>query len=180
MTRKGDILGDKLPHWVDADFAEQMHHEIAVQGHSLTTTRDTTILESALGRPQNAFYYGDTKNLFDIAALYTEAIAKNHPFIDANKRTAFLTAEIFLSRNGYTLDPKFSEKYVEALEAIASGQMTYKELSQLYEEAAIPYRHPNPQFVHIPSHGHEEQVEAEKAPQIPLKAGALLQSFECR
>ena len=64
--------------------------------------RDEGLLESALARPQQLFSYGDP-DIFAMAAAYAAGIARNHPFIDGNKRAAFIAAYIFLARNGYVI-----------------------------------------------------------------------------
>ncbi len=64
--------------------------------------RDDGLLESALGRPKNLAAYGEP-DVFDLAAAYAFGIVRNHPFVDGNKRTAFLTAILFLSLNGQSL-----------------------------------------------------------------------------
>ncbi|WP_052361898.1 type II toxin-antitoxin system death-on-curing family toxin [Geminisphaera colitermitum] len=58
------------------------------------------ILDSALSRPENLFAY-DKPTIFEVAAAYAYGIAKNHPFLDGNKRTAFITAIVFLEANGH-------------------------------------------------------------------------------
>jgi len=59
-------------------------------------------LESALARPRHAFTYGES-DFCTLAALYAHGIVRNHPFVDGNKRTAFLAALVFLGRNGLTI-----------------------------------------------------------------------------
>ncbi len=63
--------------------------------------RDASLLESALARPQHLFAY-EQPDLCRLAAAYGHGIAKNHPFVDGNKRVAFLAATVFLERNGLT------------------------------------------------------------------------------
>lgn len=65
-------------------------------------TRDEAMLESALARPQNLAAYG-TPSVFELAASYAFGIARNHPFVDGNKRTAFVSAVLFLRINGQIL-----------------------------------------------------------------------------
>lgn len=59
---------------------------------------DETLLESALSRPQNTYYY-EQADIFDLAAIYAEGISINHPFIDGNKRAAFVAADISYRAN---------------------------------------------------------------------------------
>lgn len=105
------------PIWISEALARTIHDDqIARYGGSLGI-RDESLflasLDSAVRtlreRPRNLFSYGDNPNLFDLAAAYAFGIAKNHPFIDGNKRTAFVLAAVFLEINGFTLDAPESE-----------------------------------------------------------------------
>jgi death on curing protein len=78
--------------------------------------RDAGLLESALARPQHLFHY-EKADLCGLAAAYGHGIAKNHPFVDGNKRTAFLATTAFLERNGleFTATPAHAAVFVLAL-----------------------------------------------------------------
>lgn len=65
--------------------------------------RDQGLLESALAKPQQPFNYAEP-TIFELAAAYAYGIAKNHPFVDGNKRTAIVSAGVFLAINGYFLE----------------------------------------------------------------------------
>jgi death on curing protein len=78
------------PIWISEALARTIHDDqIARYGGSLGI-RDESLFLASLDRPRNLFAYGDNPNLFDLAAAYAFGIAKNHPFIDGNKRTAFV------------------------------------------------------------------------------------------
>ena len=66
--------------------------------------RDKNLFLASLDRPKNLFAYGTSPTLFDLAAAYGYGIAKNHPFIDGNKRTGLILMAVFLELNGYSLD----------------------------------------------------------------------------
>ncbi|MEL7490656.1 MAG: type II toxin-antitoxin system death-on-curing family toxin [Pseudomonadota bacterium] len=83
--------------------------------------RDDSMLESAPARPENLAAYGDPA-VYDLAAAYAYGIAKNHPFVDGNKRTAFLTAYLFLTLNGIQLTAPEHEATAAVL-ALASGEL---------------------------------------------------------
>ena len=83
--------------------------------------RDAGLLESALQRPLNKFGY-DEPDLFDLAAAYAYGIARNHPFVDGNKRTALVACRTFLLLNGYQLAATREEKY-ETFLALAAGEL---------------------------------------------------------
>mgnify|MGYP000210917724 FL=1 len=89
----------KEPRWLPKDLILAVHNRQLAEHGGGAGVRDEGLLESALARPQNLFAYGES----DVAALagaYAFGIAKNHPFIDGNKRTAFVACELFLAANG--------------------------------------------------------------------------------
>jgi len=86
----------------------------------LSGIRDEPMFESALGRPQQAFAYG-SPTLFELAAAYAYGLAKNHPFIDGNKRIAFMAAYSFLGLNGHEVDAPEEEAVLHTL-ALAAGE----------------------------------------------------------
>ncbi|HXG82943.1 MAG TPA: type II toxin-antitoxin system death-on-curing family toxin [Pyrinomonadaceae bacterium] len=90
--------------------------------------RDENLLLSALARPQNlAAYSQDTPDIASLAAAYAFGIAKNHPFIDGNKRTALVIMRTFLLLNGFTLNASQEEKYMTFLK-LAEGNLSEQEL----------------------------------------------------
>ena len=101
-------------------------------GESLATPgggeglRDEGLLDSALARPLNLLAYADADAPPDVAALvasYTVDLAKNHPFVDGNKRAAFLATGLFLYLNGYRLEATQAEATLTML-AVATGDIT--------------------------------------------------------
>ena len=95
--------------------------------------RDVGLLESALARSENFCAYGE-QDIFLLAAAYAEGIARNHPFIDGNKRTAYAAAGLFLYLNGYVLNiPSISEQ-ITLFENLAMGHVSREELSQFYRQ----------------------------------------------
>ena len=103
-----------------------------LHGESLAThgggegLRDEGLLDSALARPLNLLAYADADAPTDVAALaasYTVDLAKNHPFVDGNKRAAFLATDLFLYLNGYRLEATQAEATLTML-AVATGDIT--------------------------------------------------------
>ena len=89
----------KKPEWVTMPIVLAIHDEqLAVHGGS-SGLRDIALLESALNRPLNKWSY-ENAELPELAAAYAYGIARNHPFVDGNKRTALLTMYTFLGVNG--------------------------------------------------------------------------------
>ncbi|WP_245846410.1 type II toxin-antitoxin system death-on-curing family toxin [Prosthecobacter debontii] len=99
-------------------------HEQSLHEHGGSSgIRDDGLLDSALGKPQNLFAYGHP-NLFDLAAGYAYyGLVKNHPFLDGNKRTGFVTAVLMLELNGFCFQATEADAAIRTL-ALAAGEMT--------------------------------------------------------
>ena len=91
------------PLWVDASLLLQLHSEAIELSGGSHGVRDMGLLESALARPQNLFAYEGEGDLIVLAATYAVAVSGNHPFIDGNKRAAFVCMGQFLLDNGLDL-----------------------------------------------------------------------------
>jgi len=105
-------------------------HERQIAEHGGTQgVRDETLLESALARPQQLHSYGDpTPDLVDLAAALAHGLARNHPFLDGNKRTAAVACETLLLLNGVALIADDAELYPQYL-ALAEGRLTAEEFA---------------------------------------------------
>lgn len=90
--------------------------------------RDEGLLESALARPENLAAYGEP-DVFDPAAAYAFGIVRNHPFVDGNKRTAFVTAALVLELNGHSLAAPEPEATATML-ALAAGEVSEEEFAR--------------------------------------------------
>jgi death-on-curing protein len=88
--------------WILETVALAVHDAQVGEHGGLAGVRDLSLLQSALARPQNLLNYG-TPDLAALAASYGYGIARNHPFQDGNKRTAFVVTELFLLLNGFEL-----------------------------------------------------------------------------
>jgi death on curing protein len=108
--------------WIDPSVVLAIHDEQLAEHGGATGIRDAGLLESALGRPQNLAAYGDPDHA-DLAAAYAYGIARNHPFVDGNKRTAFVAAELFLALNGFDLTAEDTDCVLTML-ALAAGELT--------------------------------------------------------
>ncbi|CAN5666896.1 type II toxin-antitoxin system death-on-curing family toxin [soil metagenome] len=101
--------------------------QIAEHGGS-DGVRDMGLLSSALARPQNLLAYSDeTPDISAFAAAYAFGVAKNHPFIDGNKRTALVVMRTFLQFNGYNFNTTQEDKYLTFLK-LAEGNLSEEEL----------------------------------------------------
>lgn len=92
----------KEPRWLPKDLILDIHNRQLAEHGGGVGVRDEGLLESALARPQNLFAYGESDPAA-LAGAYAFGIAKNHPFVDGNKRTAFVACELFLAANGFEL-----------------------------------------------------------------------------
>ena len=107
--------------WLDPSVILAVHDEQIAEHGGLAGLRDAGLLESALARPLNLALYGKP-DYADLAACYGVGIAKNHPFVDGNKRTAFVAVELFLALNGRRLGASDTEAVLTML-AVAAGKI---------------------------------------------------------
>lgn len=125
------------PVWLTEAVVLALHDEALAEFGGLRGVRATGLLESALAKARNLVAYGDDPLLFDLATAYCVGIAKNHPFVDSNKRTAFLAAAVFLELNGYLIAPSEVE-VVEKMIQVAEGKIAAANLSQWLKSNASP------------------------------------------
>jgi death-on-curing protein len=109
----------KAPVWLPKDFILAVHERQLAEHGGAHGVRDEGLLESALARPQNQFAYGET-DAAALAGAYAFGLARNHPFVDGNKRTAFVACELFLVANGYDLAASDEECLAMMLSLAAS------------------------------------------------------------
>lgn len=109
------------PFWLDERIVRAMHDAQIEQHGGSFGIRDEHLLSANLARPQHLFAYGESPSIFDLAAAYGYGLAKNHPFVDGNKRTAFVTMATFLELNGYSLEAPEVE-VVLTMERLATGE----------------------------------------------------------
>jgi death-on-curing protein len=116
------------PEWLTTAMVVAIHDEqLAIHGGS-AGLRDQALLESALGRPRNKWAY-EQADLPDLAAAYAFGIARNHPFVDGNKRTALLALYTFLGIND--VDFIVPEAHAAAMIlALAAGEVSEESLAR--------------------------------------------------
>jgi death on curing protein len=107
--------------WIDRRALELLHDESLAEHGGAAGLRDEGLLESALAQPRNAAADGEP-DVHALAAAYGVGLAKNHPFVDGNKRAAFLAVGMFLALNRWRLTASQADATLTML-AIASGQM---------------------------------------------------------
>ena len=108
----------KEPIWVRREVVDAMHPVLLAEHGGAPGIRDEKLLESALARPRQIFAY--TKcDLAQLATAYVAGIVRNHPFVDGNKRTGFMTGYVFLERNRLRLTASDAEAAQAVLELAA-------------------------------------------------------------
>jgi death-on-curing protein len=111
-----------MHHWLWLDHAVLMavHDELLAEHGGISGIRDEGMFLSALSRAQNLAAYGEP-DFAELAAAYGVGIVKNHPFLDGNKRTAFVAVELFLMLNGYSFKATDAD-CIFAMLAVAAGE----------------------------------------------------------
>jgi death on curing protein len=126
--------------WVAEDVVLAIHDEQLAEHGGMKGLRDQSLLLSALARPQNLAAYG-TPDVADLAASYAVGIARNHAFIDGNKRTALVVAAgVFLPLNGFKLTASDGET-VRVMLSVADGSMKEEELASWFRTHTVPLPH---------------------------------------
>lgn len=116
------------PVWVRDDIALAIHWRQLSEHGGEPGLRDEGLLSSALARPKNLLAYGEpVPDLSALAAAYAFGIIKNHPFLDGNKRTAYVVCLTFLKLNGYDIDASPEQKYLTFLK-LADGSLAESDL----------------------------------------------------
>lgn len=115
--------------WIDRRLALAIHDRQLAEHGGSSGVRDENLLESALARPQQLHAYGDPPpDLADLAASLAFGLARNHPFVDGNKRTAYVVCRTFLALNDAELVASLEEKYLTIL-ALAEGKLKLEEFA---------------------------------------------------
>ena len=114
--------------WLDPEVLLAAHDEQLQEHGGASGLRDRGLFDSALARPQNLAAYG-TPDVAALAASYAFGIAKNHAFVDGNKRTALVALELFLDQNGYELGTD-DMQCVLAILSVASGAFSEDDLAR--------------------------------------------------
>ena len=112
------------PEWLVEAVVVAVQRALIAEHGGADGIRDQGLLDSALARPRNLLAYGGTPpDPFDLAASYAYGLAKNHCFVDGNKRIALTAALLFLELNGWRLDAPSEQRYLMTL-GLASGEVS--------------------------------------------------------
>lgn len=118
----------------DRAFIEAIHAELLRQHGGAPGLRDEGLLESALNRPLQKMNYTKA-DINELAAAYLFGLVKNHPFIDGNKRTAFLAADVFLALNGWSIEAT-QEEIIAFVLGVAASEIDEAGATQFFRDYA--------------------------------------------
>jgi death on curing protein len=122
------------PRWLLITVVVASHRALIAEHGGVDGLRDRGLLESTLARPRNLFAYSDgNASLFDLAACYAYGLARNHCFVDGNKRIAFTAALTFLGLHSLRLEGDREER-IQTFLRLASGELSERELSKWFEQ----------------------------------------------
>lgn len=126
------------PIWLSIELIERVHDRQLAEHGGPSGVRDRGMLESALGRPLQKFAYGGLDiDLPVLAAVYAFWLARNHPFVDGNKRTAAVACELFLELNCYLLVAADEDLY-PICAALAAGELSEEALADWLRHHSRP------------------------------------------
>ncbi len=109
--------------WLSRALVTFIHGQLVEEHGGPRGIRDPGLLESALARPRNLHAYETVEDVLRLAAAYGFGIARNHPFIDGNKRVALMAMYVFLKTNGVVMTAQ-EEDAVATMRELASGELT--------------------------------------------------------
>jgi death on curing protein len=123
------------PFWINKPEVLVAHSRQLAEHGGSDGLRDEGLLESALNKPRNVFAYEDDASIFRLAASYAFGIARNHPFVDGNKRTALVVSISFLRLNGVRIIAPQQDTYLTFLR-LAEGTLSEEELAAWFSSHA--------------------------------------------
>ena len=129
-------MGDRIePSWLEVEVALAVHDRQLSEHGGGAGLRDRGALESALSRPINRWAYGGDEPA-SLAAAYAYGLARNHPFVDGNKRTAWVLARLFLALNGCELVFEPADAIAIVLR-LAAGELPEEELADWFRARLV-------------------------------------------
>jgi len=124
--------------WISAELAEAIHERQLAEHGGPSGVRDRGLFESAMARPRQLAAYGDAGiDAPALAAAYAFGLARNHPFIDGNKRSAYVVCRTFLLLNGWDIVGPLADRYPVFL-SLAEGNLAEDELADWLRRHARP------------------------------------------
>jgi death-on-curing protein len=127
--------------WLSEEVIKAMHSEQLAEHGGLPGIRDRNLLLASLDRPKNLFVYGEpTPTIFELAAAHAFAFAKNHAFVDGNKRVAFVSMATFLVLNGYSLEVP-EDEVVLIIRRLSTDKETQESIADWVKENSLKISH---------------------------------------
>lgn len=123
------------PRFLDVEIAMAVHDRQLAEHGGLGGVKDIGLLESAIARPVNRYHYGEDDRC-TLAAAYAFGIARNHPFADGNKRTAWVMARLFLRLNDVQI-VFAKDDAIRTMLALASGDLTEDSLADWFRSHMV-------------------------------------------
>jgi len=123
--------------WIDARAILFLHDESLAMFGGARGLRDEGLFESALTRPLNQHLYKPDSVIAELAAAYAFGLAKNHPFVDGNKRTAFLALGLFVALNGWNLETTQVDA-IDTILSLATGSLDESSLANWIRDRLRP------------------------------------------
>lgn len=128
------------PIWIEVGDAIAFHDESLNEHGGAEGVRDASALEAALARPKNLLAYSESgPSLYQMAAAYAFGIARSHPFVDGNKRTAFIVSLTFLALHGIEISAAKEDTYTTFFR-LAEGTVTEAQLAKWFEQNSTRVR----------------------------------------
>ncbi len=127
------------PRWISRAALLAIHAAQTREHGGAPGTRDENLVEAALARPRHKWSYTEDADLASLAAAYAFGLAKNHGFIDGNKRTAFMAAYSFLGLNGYDIEVPEAE-VVGTIERLAAGKLSERKVAEWFRDNMVSDR----------------------------------------
>lgn len=121
--------------WLTREAIQLFHDEQIREHGGLSGIKDENALEAALARPMNKLAYGEP-DIFELAAAYLYGIARNHPFSDGNKRTAFVAAYTFLRLHGLRVEATQGEIITFVL-GVAAGEIDERGAAMFFRDFCV-------------------------------------------
>ncbi|MGK2962863.1 MAG: type II toxin-antitoxin system death-on-curing family toxin [Gemmatimonadaceae bacterium] len=122
----------KEPRWISRAALSAIHAAQIREHGGTPGTRDENLMEAALARPRHKWSYATSPDFATLAAAYAFGLAKNHGFIDGNKRTAFMAAYSFLGLNGFDFEAE-EAGVVQTMEQLAAGKLSERQLAAWFQ-----------------------------------------------
>lgn len=125
------------PRWLLARAVDWFHERSIDRFGGSHGIRDRALIESALSRPKNRWAYGPECDVADLAASYAFGLAKNHGYVDGNKRIAFIAMIVFLYRNGLLLEAP-DDGAIDLMIGVASGERSEDDIADWVRKRVVP------------------------------------------